>query len=48
MKEFFMIQVINVVVDGAYDVHVEAHILPEVYTKQEGKRCFSESINEVS
>ena len=32
MKEFFMIQVINVVVDGAYDVHVEAHILPEVYT----------------
>lgn len=28
MKEFFMIQVINVVVDAAYDVHVEAHVLP--------------------
>ena len=32
MKEMFMIQVINIYVDAAYDVHVEAHILPEVYT----------------
>ena len=32
MKEMFMIQVIDIHVDAAYDVHVEAHILPEVYT----------------
>lgn len=32
MKEMFMIQIIDIHVDAAYDVHVEAHILPEVYT----------------
>lgn len=32
MKEFFMIQVVDIHVDAAYDVHVEAHVLPEIYT----------------
>ena len=32
MKEMFMIQIIDIHVDAAYDVHVEAHVLPEVYT----------------
>lgn len=32
MKEMFMIQVIDIHVDAAYDVHIEAHVLPEVYT----------------
>ena len=32
MKEMFIIQVIDIHVDAAYDVHVEAHVLPEVYT----------------
>lgn len=45
MKEFFMIQVINVVVDGAYDVHVEAHVLPKIYTSyKEANNAFQKAL----
>lgn len=43
MEELFMIQVIDIVVDAAYDVHVKAQILPEVYTDS-GKA--NEALNE--
>lgn len=47
MKEFFMIQVINVSVDVAYDVHVEAHVLPNVYTDcKEANKALSEALKE--
>lgn len=46
MKEFFMIQVINVTVDAAYDAHVEAHMLPEVYTNyKEANEAFQKALD---
>ena len=49
MKEMFMIQVIDIHVDAAYDVHVEAHIFAgSLHELQESKRYFPESINEIS
>lgn len=47
MKEMFMIQVIDIHVDEAYDVHVEAHILPKVYTSyKEANNAFQKALDE--
>ena len=47
MKEVFMIQVVDVNVDAAYDVHVTANVLPEAYTDyKEANKALSEALKE--